>query len=243
MPKFWYREHRWQYAEAESFIFSLASGLMDAIEWIAEKFYREKDNWSSDLSPFEVLIATVLSQATNDKNSHLAFGNLKARIEITPEELSNVPTGLIEEVIRVGGLYHQKALKIKAISKALVGDKLTEIMGSEDGRKKLLSLPGVGNKTADVLLCFKGDRDVVPIDTHIKRVSSRVWGFVGGYDEVQRELHKLIAPKERKRAHIAMIRFGRKICRARGPLCEICSINMECLYYLSREAPSTDLHS
>ena len=115
-------------------------------------------------------------------------------------------------------------------------------MNSKDGREQLLSLPGVGNKTADVLLCFKGKKDVVPIDTHIKRISSRVWGFTGDYDEVQKELHKLIEPKRRMKTHIAMIRFGREICMARRPLCDICGISMECLYY-SRKAPSADSHS
>jgi endonuclease-3 len=201
------------------------------IDWIGERFYREEDNWSEDLSPFEVLIATILSQATSDRNSHHAFRLLKGRFDLSPKVLSRAPISVIEEAIRVGGLHHQKALKIKAVSKALLGRDLAEMMGSDDGREQLLALPGVGEKTADVLLCLKGGKDVVPIDTHIKRISSRVWGFTGGYDEVQSELHKLIEPKRRKKTHIAMIRFGREICKAREPLCEICEIKGVCLYF------------
>lgn len=208
---------------------------MEAIEWIASNFYREEDNWSSNFTPFETLIATILSQATADRNSHAAFRILKERFTITPKELSRVPVQRIEEAIRIGGLYHQKASKIKATSKALIGKNLTELMGSQDGREQLLDLPGVGRKTADVLLCFKGQWDVVPIDTHIKRISSRVWGFIGDYDEVQQGLHRLIEPEKRRGTHIAMIRFGREICRARAPLCESCDINRECLYYSSNK--------
>jgi len=215
---------------------------MHSIEWIAS-FYREEDNWSSTFSPFETLIATVLSQATSDKNSHAAFGRLRDQLEITPKVLSQAPIQLIEEAIRTGGLYHQKALKIKGISRALACGDLMEMMKSQDARERLLELSGVGRKTADVLLCFRGNRDVVPIDTHIKRISARVWGFRGDYDSVQKELHGIIEPKKRKKTHIAMIRFGREICRAKAPLCEICDIRGECLYYLSRDAPSAVSHS
>jgi len=134
---------------------------------------------SSNRDPFKILIITVLSQATADKNTARAFKNLSGRFPITPEALAKASVEEVENAIRVGGLYRNKSRIIKAISRVI----LEQFNGSldfiyslplEEARKILLKIPGVGPKTADVVLLFSAGKPTVPIDTHVNRVSKRL---------------------------------------------------------------------
>jgi endonuclease-3 len=103
-------------------------------------------------------------------------------------------------------------------------------MPLEDARQELLSLPGVGYKTADVLLVFAGERDVLPVDTHIFRIAKRlnIAPPKAGYEEVRLRLEELIPRGRRGEAHMLLIQHGRRYCRAQNPLCEKCPINYLC---------------
>jgi endonuclease-3 len=190
---------------------------------------------SSTRTPFQTLIITVLSQATADKNTARAFENLSRKFSITPEALANAGVEEIENAIRVGGLYRNKSRVIKAISREV----LEKFNGSldfihslplEEARKILLNIPGVGPKTADVVLLFCAGKPTIPVDTHVNRVSKRL-GLVSpkdDYEGVRRTLEALYSPEDYLPVHLLLIALGRKYCKARKPLCEPCPVNALC---------------
>ena len=184
---------------------------------------------------FQTLIRTVLSQATADKNAHRAFRNLSIRFPIAPKALAKADIREIEKAIMVAGLYKNKSGVIKNLSRIILEDfdgsmDFVYSMPFEEARETLLHLPGVGPKTADVVLLFCTDKPAIPIDTHVNRVSKRL-GLVppnAGYKTIRQTLQSLYTPKDYLPVHILLISLGRKYCRARKPLCQPCPINELC---------------
>jgi len=185
--------------------------------------------------PFETLIVTVISQNTADRNTARAFERLSKRFEIKPEVLAKTETSQIEETLRVAGLYRNKAKTIKQVSRII----LEQFHGSvqpilslplEEARKTLMALPGIGPKTADVVLLFSAKQPTIPVDTHVNRVAKRL-GFApanGDYKAVRNSLQSLYNPRDYLAVHILLIAHGRRYCKARRPLCEQCPVNMHC---------------
>lgn len=198
-----------------------------------------------EMDPFKLLIATILSQNTNDKNSIRAYDRLEEKIGIYPHKLARADIKDIEGAIRIGGLYRQKARAIKEISRIILdnyeGD-LNHILKKpiEDARRTLLSLPKIGYKTADVLLLFSAGKSVFPIDTHITRISKRL-GIVNErarYEEIRLKWQEILKPEHYELIHLLLIKLGREICKPRKPSCEKCPIKEVCKYY-SNQAAST----
>lgn len=183
---------------------------------------------------FPVLVRTVLSQNTNSRNADIAFRRLVERFS-TPEELASAEVREIARLIRPSGLYRVKAKNLKEMSRALLeryGGDVGRIlrMPYHDAKRELKSLPGVGQKTADVVLAFAGGMDVFPVDTHVFRLSRRL-GFAGeddGYEEVKGKLEMVTPRGKRVVAHILLIQLGRQICRARNPRHDECPIRDLC---------------
>ena len=190
---------------------------------------------TSNDDPFKTLIVTIISQNTADKNTERAFENLSNRFKIVPEVLANAATSQVEGCLKVGGLYRNKAKAIKQTSKILLekyDGNLNRILRLplEEARKTLLQLPGVGPKTADVVLLFGAQKPTIPVDTHVNRVSKRL-GLApakGNYEDVRRALQSLYNPRDYATVHVLLILHGRKYCRARTPLCRQCPINGLC---------------
>ena len=189
----------------------------------------------SHRTPFETLIRTIISQNTADRNTARAFENLSKQFEITPEALAKAETSKIEEGLKVAGLYRNKAKTIKQVSKIILkrfhGDlKPILSMSLEEARKTLLQLPGVGPKTADILLLFCAEKPTIPVDTHVNRVSKRLAldPVNGDYETVRESLQALYDPKEYLSVHLLLILLGRKYCKARNPLCKECPVNELC---------------
>jgi len=203
---------------------------------IIDRLYRNKP-WSRGMNSFEVLVGTVLSQNTNDRNSILAFKRLKKKFKVRPEILAKAKKRDIVDCIRPAGLYNMKAPRIRSIAQILLkkyDGKLDDILRlpEAEARKNLLGLPGVGFKTADVLLAFVAGREVLPVDTHIARIAKRI-GVAeekAEYEEIRSALESFVSPTKRVRTHLALIKFGRRICRARKPLCPRCPILKFCVY-------------
>ena len=196
----------------------------------------EMPTWiTSERNPFQTLIVTIISQNTNDRNTARAFENLSKRFEMTPEALANAKTGEIEQCLKVAGLYRNKAKTIKQVSTIILekfGGTLTSILSLplEEARSTLLLLPGVGPKTADVVLLFCSGKPTIPVDTHVNRVSKRL-GLApqnGDYETVRRALQLLYARKGYLAVHVLLIQLGRKFCRALNPLCGFCPVNELC---------------
>jgi len=204
------------------------------LQMLRETFTKPK--WaSSSRDPFETLVVTIISQNTADRNTARAFENLSKRFKIRPEVLANAEIGQIEECLKVAGLYRNKAKTIRNVSKIIAekfhGD-MNQILSLpfEEARKTLLQLPGVGPKTADVVLLFCSKKPTIPVDTHINRVARRL-GLApinGNYEVVRESLQSLFNPKDYLDVHVLLILLGRKYCRARKPLCELCVLNTLC---------------
>jgi len=207
----------------------------------ADVFHILQDNfsiprWASlTRDPFQTLIITVLSQATADKNTTRAFENLSEKFSITPETLAKASVKEIEKAIRVGGLYRNKSRVIKAISCMV----LERFKGSLDfiyslpikeAREILLSIPGVGPKTADVVLLFCAGKPTIPVDTHVNRVSKRLGlaASKANYEGIRQALEDLYSPEDFLRVHLLLISLGRRYCKAGKPLCNPCPVNMLC---------------
>lgn len=190
---------------------------------------------SSTKNPFQTLVATIISQNTTGKNAGKAFEKLSEKYQITPEALANADEKEVEEALRIAGLYRNKAETIKKVSRIV----LREFRGSlgfvcslplEEARKSLMSLPGVGPKTADVVLLFSARKHTIPVDTHVNRVSKRL-GLAsegGDYEEVRTALQSLFAPEDYLAVHILLIALGRRYCQALKPLCKQCPVNELC---------------
>jgi len=186
-------------------------------------------------SPFQTLIHTILSQNTNDRNSDAAMRKLRKRYRITPKVLARAKANELIPHIRTAGLYTTKGPRIIAVSKIVeerYKGRLSPVLDQPYARAKeeLMELPGVGPKTADILLAFVAKNPVIPVDTHIARVTKRL-GIApsnGNYETIRTSLESLIAPKRRISTHLSMIEFGRAICRAPRPRCFACPLSESC---------------
>ena len=173
-------------------------------------------------NPFETLIATILSAQCTDKRVNLvtaklfpAYPDAFAMAKLTPEQL--------EPMIRECGLYHSKAKNIVAASRALV-----EQYGGRvpDSREALMKLPGVGRKTAGVVLMAAFGDDQIPVDTHVFRLANRIGlACADTPEKVEKQLREIIPEGERAHAHHLLIWHGRRCCSARKPACERCPLN------------------
>jgi len=211
---------------AEDKLLTTVRAFYDDVKKILDRFKR--------VSSFELLISTIISQNTNWKNVEKAMANLRDRHLLSIDDILEANISDLEDALRVAGLYRVKAVRIKEIAGRLKswGLSLEDILSldPQDARAKLMELPAVGYKTADILLTFKADVPVIPIDTHIERVAKRL-GLVGrnaGYEEIRRRLESFVPPNERALFHLALIKFGREICRARNPACDVCPLSDVC---------------
>lgn len=190
---------------------------------------------TQEKNPFETLIATIISQNTNDRNAAKAFESLSKQFKITPEVLANTEESKIEECLKVAGLHRKKAKIIKQASKVILekfdaGMKCIFSLPLEEARAKLLQIAGVGSKTADVLLLFCAGKPTVPVDTHVNRVSKRL-GLApekGNYEAVRKSLQSIYSPEDYLAIHVLLILLGRKYCNARRPLCIQCPVGIFC---------------
>lgn len=177
---------------------------------------------------YELVIAVMLSAQTTDRSVNKVTEVLFSRYS-TLEELANAPLQEIENCIRTIGMYRQKAKNVHAIAY----DLLTKYKGQVPQEKEsLMSLPGVGNKTANVVRAELFSIPEIAVDTHVNRVSKRL-GLAKESDsvlEVEKKLQKAL-PKERYiLTHHQMIHFGRYFCKAMCPYCKACKLIDLCSY-------------
>ena len=194
--------------------------------------------WHPHNDPLEELIACILSQHTSDINSWRAFEDLKRAYPDWSEALE-APTEQLEAVIRHGGLAKSKAPRIQAVlqrikqeSGAITLDFLKTLSDGE-ARAFLMDLPGVGPKTAAIVLCFALGRQVLPVDTHVFRVAWRL-GLIEkkiGEARAHDALQVQIASEQTYRFHVALITHGRQVCKAPNPRCQACVLTDMCRWY------------
>ena len=185
--------------------------------------------------PLDELVLTVLSQHTSDLNADRAFASLRA-VYPNWQAVVDARPGDVADVIRSGGLANTKAPRIQAILREVAEregsvtlDRLRDMPDAE-ARDYLTSLPGIGPKTAAVVLSFALGRDAMPVDTHVHRVTRRL-GIVPdkvSAERADRILHDLVPDGLRTPLHVAFIRLGREICKAPIPRCAQCPLKDLC---------------
>jgi endonuclease-3 len=199
--------------------------------------------WRRHAEPIDELIATVLSQHTNDINRDRAFEQLKKRFP-SWEQVLRAPVRSIASAIKPAGLSNQKAPRIKAILQRIaeandgnLSLELLKEMPTGEALKWLKKLPGVGPKTAACVLLFSFGKPVFPVDTHIFRISKRLGWLDEKVTEAKaNELLDQIVPNEIKyRLHLNMIAHGRQICRPQKPKCQECVLRNLCEYFRKQQ--------
>lgn len=193
--------------------------------------------------PIAELVLTVLSQSTNDRNRDVAYLRLRERFP-SWEAVMDAPVEQVEEAIRPGGISKVKSARIQAILRAIAAgggrasnhhehklslDWLKEAP-IEAGRDYLVTLPGVGRKTAACVLLFAYGRRDVPVDTHVSRVGMRVGLLRAGapFEQLHDQMLALTPPGEELELHVNLLRHGRRTCHARKPACGECALARMC---------------
>lgn len=178
-------------------------------------------------SPFELLVAVILSAQATDKSVNLATPRLFA-VADTPAKMAKLGEEKLADYIRTIGLYRSKAKHIIAACRMLVERHRGEVPQT---REALQALPGVGRKTANVILNVAFGQPTIAVDTHIFRVANRT-GIAPGKDvgEVEARLLKFVPEEFRHHAHHWLILHGRYVCKARKPDCVGCLIRDLCDY-------------
>lgn len=182
-------------------------------------------------TPFEALIATMLSAQSIDKRVNAVTSKL-FKVANTPKDFANMDINELENWIKSIGIYKNKAKNIKETSKILAQDYQGEVPNK---KSELIKLPGVGNKTANVVLANAFDIPAFAVDTHVFRVSNRI-GLADGknVEQTEDQLTENVPKKDWNITHKRLITHGRAICKARNPLCEECELNKLCLYNRSK---------
>ena len=179
------------------------------------------------VNPFTLVVAVALSAQATDVGVNRATRGLFA-VADTPEKMLKLGLEGVTEHIRTIGLYRQKAKNVIALSRILVDDYAGQV---PDSRAALTSLPGVGRKTANVVLSCAFGHPAQAVDTHIFRVGNRTRIAPGrDVDEVERAIEDNVPARFQTHAHHWLILHGRYVCQARKPRCGICPIRDLCPY-------------
>ncbi len=175
--------------------------------------------------PFYLLISTVLSQRTRDEVTIPTTQKLFS-VFSNPQEMAEASPDEIQELIKEVGFYRVKSQRIIDISRMILIDYDGIV---PDSMAELLKLPGVGRKTANCVLGYGYDQDVIAVDTHVHRISNRM-GLIhtNTPDESETELQKVIAQEVWKDINGLMVLFGKQICRPIGPKCDSCIMDDIC---------------
>ena len=191
--------------------------------------------WFKRAEPMDELIYTVLSQHTSDLNTDRTFADLRETFP-TWQDVVDAPTEAIQETIKHGGLSKIKAPRVQAILNEIHrqrGDYSIDFLADlpfDEARKWLLSLPGVGEKTAACVLLFSLGRPALPVDTHVHRVSGRL-GLIPkkmNADKAHYMLESHLDESQVYQFHVDLIEHGRRVCHARRPNCPDCVLSNLC---------------
>jgi endonuclease-3 len=187
--------------------------------------------------PIGNLVLTILSQNTNDVNRDRAFASLMDRFG-SMTAVRDAPTEEVSRAIQIGGLHQQKAERIQRVLKRITEERGELDLGFlgdmplSEAMAWLLESPGVGNKTAGIVMLFSFGKPYFPVDTHIRRVFTRL-GVVRTREDPHRRMNAVLPPDADVMAtlHLHAIRLGRELCHPRGPECRSCPLTANCTWY------------
>ena len=181
-----------------------------------------------DGDPFKILIGTILSARTRDEVTTAVIKALFSRFK-NPDELSRANLSDIKKLIQKIGFYNVKASRLKEVSQLIIKKYNGEVPSNLDD---LLTLPGVGRKTANCVLVYGFKKAAIPVDIHVHRISNRI-GIVNtkNPEETENVLQKSIDKKYWIRVNETFVTFGQNICLPIKPKCNVCQLTKMCTYY------------
>ena len=175
--------------------------------------------------PFKILISTILSARTKDANTREATKKLFSHYK-DPHEIANAPVSELEKLIYNAGFYRVKSRRIKEVAQ-IIENEYQGIVPKD--KKDLLSLPGVGAKTANCVLVYAFKKPAIPVDTHVHRISNRLgWVHTKVPEITEKKLMEIVPKGQWIRINRLFVRFGQEICLPNNPKCEICPLNDVC---------------
>ncbi len=201
-------------------------GIMDTL---AEHFnYDERttlNRMRKKPDPFKILISCLLSLRTQDKNTEIVSKNL-FDVADTPGKILRLPTVKLEKLIFSSGHYRKKTQTLKHVSKVLIEKFNSKV---PDTKEELLSIKGVGPKTANIVLSFAFQKPVLPIDTHCHRIPNRLgWVKTKKPEKTEIELEKILPKKYWLEFNALFVLFGKTICQPISPWCSKCPVEKYC---------------
>jgi endonuclease-3 len=179
-------------------------------------------------NPFELLIATMLSAQSTDVRVNKVTARLFEKYR-SPEDYAAISPEILQEEIKELGLFRSKAENIVAACRMLLDQYGGQVPASQE---ELVKLPGVGRKTANVVVSNAFGVPALAVDTHVARVSNRI-GLADSDNPqvIERQVCSLLPREQWSQAHHWLIHHGRQVCAARKPRCEVCPVQAECRYY------------
>lgn len=180
---------------------------------------------SAKKDPFKTLITCLLSLRTKDENTE-KVSNLLFNVVDTPEDIIKLPIKRLEKLIFSSGHYKKKTRTLKHVCKVLIKDFNRKVPRTKED---LLSIKGIGPKTANIVLCFAYGENVIPVDTHVHRIPNRLRLVkTKKPEDTEIELMKIIPKKYWRELNTTFVLFGKKICVPISPKCSICPVNKLC---------------
>ncbi len=195
------------------------------------------------IDPLDELVNTILSQNTNDLNRDRAYRALRAKFS-TWEAVRDAPPPQVIAAIKPAGLANQKGPRIQQALRRITAERgeldlnFLRDWPMEEAKAWLMSLDGVGPKTASIVLLFALGKPAFPVDTHIHRVTGRL-GLIPpktSADKAHEILAELVPPEWYHSFHLNVIEHGRQVCKAQHPQCEKCGLQRYCVYFQTRAA-------
>ena len=194
--------------------------------------------WRPARAGFEQLIQTILSANTTDRNSARAFERLKHRFSDDWDAVRTAPLSEVKQAVRVAGMYNQKARHIVQTLEVLHREERrysldhVQAMEPEAAQRYLQRFPGVGHKTASIVLLFSYGMAAFPVDTHIQRQSQRlgISGRRASAEKIKAIWEAALPAETYFPLHVNLIQHGRTVCRARTPRCARCALQKVCDY-------------
>lgn len=211
----------------------ILSGMMDTMNSVkpprmtALRELRESENGD----PFAILIGTILSARTKDENTARVVKSLFLRYK-TAKDLAGAKVKDVEKIIHSIGFYHVKARRIIDVAKIIHAQYGGVVPKNMD---QLVSLPGVGRKTANCVLVYAFEKPAIPVDIHVHRISNRL-GLVETKtpEQTEEELVSKIPKKYWLRINDTFVMYGQNICKPISPMCDVCKIKKFCKYYFTK---------
>ena len=177
------------------------------------------------INPFKILISCLLSLRTQDKNTKIAASRLFI-VADTPDKILKLNLKKLEKLIYSSGHYKKKARVLKSVSKEILNRFNGKV---PDTKEELLSIKGIGPKTANIVLGFAFNKEVLPIDTHCHRIPNRLgWLKTKKPEQTEKELEKILPKKYWREFNGIFVLFGKTICQPVSPFCTKCPINKYC---------------